>query len=336
MAIFSTNQNRQLYVAKKYGTVNDTAEVGTIELKTIGTGNNKEMYFLYKGADTVLKSDRIPVNNLEYVKAVGKEALRTPFKSQIVTLSTDINEGQPVSGQDYILRITLRQWYGMSDQDVYFKEGAVHAVKGMTADQFYQKMVDSLNLCFSREVGATKDANPYLKFEVATESVKIGDETKSVKGIKITEKAQPWTLGTETQEPVLFDALATTIYVDGTDLVWGNTYNTTVAKEDVVVGTSGLGNGTKIADLEYFCMGERGDQYRMIGFPNYIPTTYLVDPTKEYNVLEVHCSFTDTGVNSYKSEKDVTVVAEDYSVINSIVEDLNTVIPWDVETLTGE
>lgn len=310
-----------MYVAKKYGTVSDTAEVGTIELKTIGNGSNQEMYFLYKGADTVLKSDRIPVKNLEYIKAVSKEDLCIPLKSQMVTLNPDINEGQPVSGQDYILRITLRQWYGMSDQDVYFKEGAVHAVKGMTAAQFYQKMADSLNLCFSREVGATKDANPYLDFKASAD------------GILITEKPQPWTRGTETQEPVLFEAVPTTIYVDGADVIWGEVENKTPNKEDMVVGVNAVGNGTKIADLEYFCMGERGDQYRMIGFPNHIPTTYLVDPTKEYHVIDIHYSFTDTGINSYKSEKDITLVSTDTEALNSIIDAVNTYIESGVTKL---
>lgn len=56
-------------------------------------------------------------------------------------------------------------------------------------------------------------------------------------------------------------------------------------------------------------MGERGDQYRNMGWPNVIETKYLVDPTKQYDVLELHFAFTDSGVNSYRSEKDITIVA---------------------------
>ena len=66
-------------------------------------------------------------------------------------------------------------------------------------------------------------------------------------------------------------------------------------------------------------MGERGDQYREIGFPNYIPTTYLVDPSKEYNVLDLHFAFTDDGVNSYRSEKEITVVDTDGKAIDGII-----------------
>lgn len=56
-------------------------------------------------------------------------------------------------------------------------------------------------------------------------------------------------------------------------------------------------------------MGERGDQYRGKGWPNVIPTKYLVDPTQQYHVLELHYAFTDTGVNSYRTEKEITIVA---------------------------
>lgn len=313
MSVFSTNQNRQFYVATEVaGAVSESSKAGAIQLKDIDNGIDKELYFIAKGADTVLRSDRIPVKNISYIKAVAAQEMITPLKSVLVSLDSTVNEGAPVLGQDYILRINFRQFYGMSDQDQYFKDAAVHVVKGMDATAFYEAMVKALNLCFARELGATKDSNPYLKFEASAD------------GITITEKEQPWTLGTEAQEPVYFDIVPTTIYVDGNDLVWGTLTDKTPTKANAVVGSTGIGNGKKIADLEWFCMGERGDQYRQIGWPNNIDTKYLVDPTKQYNVLEIHYAFTDTGISSYRSEKDITIVAEDVTVINNLVEAINT------------
>ncbi len=315
MSVFSTNQNRQFYVATEGAdTVSETSKAGAIQLKSIDNGVDKELYFIVKGADTVLKSDRIQVKNLSYVKAVSAADMVTPLKSVLVSLSADVNEGKPVVGQDYILRINFRQFYGMSDQDQYFKDVAVHATKEMntTPSKFYEALVKALNFGFSRELGATKDSNPYLKFETTTD------------GVLITEKEQPWTLGTQAQEPVYFDIVPTTIYVDGADEIWGTVTDKTPAKATAVVGSTGIGNGKKIADLEWFCMGERGDQYRQIGWPNNIDTKYLVDPTKQYNVLEVHFAFTDEGVNSYRSEKDITIVSESADVINALVKAINT------------
>ena len=303
MSVFSTNQNRQFYVisdvvsydASASVDVDDSSDAGKVQVRVIDNGIDKEFYFLVKGADTVLKSDRIPVKNLSYAKAVSAEKLRTPLKSVLVSLNANVNGGVPVVGQDYILRINFRQFYGMSDQDQYFKDVAVRATSSTTPDaaSFYKELVKALNLSFARELGATKDSNPYLTFEAQDD------------GVLITEKEQSWHLGTEAQEPVIFDIFPTTIYVDGVDEIWA-----TVETQDADTTTEGMyiKNGKKIADLEWFCMGERGDQYRQIGWPNNIDTHYLVDPTKEYDVLELHYAFTDDGISSYRSEKDITFV----------------------------
>ena len=320
--VTSTNQNRHLYVAKAYNaTVDDASAVGTIGgVKVIGEGKEKELIFMYRGADNTLKSDSIQLENLGYAKAIKAADLITPLKSQIITLDPNVNGGLPVAGQDYILRINLSHWIGMSEYDQYCKEGAVHAVSGMTAAQFYQKMVDSLNLSFSREIGANKNSNPYFTFSVNN-------------GIVITEKEQPWRLGIEAQEPVIFSAQPTTIFFSGEDAIWGVVADNTPAKSAAVVGVDAVGNGKKMADLEWFCMGERGDQYRMKGYPNYIPTQYLVDPTKEYNVLELHHAYTDKGVNSYRSEKDITIISDDAAALNSLISEINTQAGLNIQTI---
>lgn len=341
---FNTNQNRHLYVATQTPDegekVNSQSAVGTIDLKQDKDG--KEVYFVYRGADTVLHSDRIQIKNLDYVKAIKAEDLRRPFKSQVITLDEDINDGNPIISQDYILRIVLRQWIGMGNEDQYFKEACVHATSKIAdAAAFYEKMVDQLNLAFAREIGADRNSNPYLKFEAITSAVTVYDpeskESKSIPaGIKITEKAQPWILGLEQQLPVLFDAQPSTIFEDGTDEIWGKVYPVVIDKANVVVdgdNPTGYGNGHDIADLEYFSMGERGDQYRNVGWPKVIPTTYLVEPDKEYNVLEIHHAFTDTGENSYRSDKDITIVSTDKAVINNLVNKINTATGLNVKTL---
>lgn len=92
-------------------------------------------------------------------------------------------------------------------------------------------------------------------------------------------------------------------------------------------------------------MGERGDQYRKIGWPNDVETVGMVDPTKTYDVFEIHYAFTDTGVNSYRSEKDIIIAVPtavktstdgggaDYTVINTIIGAFNTATGLNVATL---
>ena len=47
----------------------------------------------------------------------------------------------------------------------------------------------------------------------------------------------------------------------------------------------------------------------------------LCSVSKQYDVVELHYAFTDTGVNSYRSEKDITlVVATDASTSATAIE----------------
>ena len=324
MAVFSTNQNRHFYVAKSYndsgadgGKSIDDASVnaGAIEVKSIGEGNNKELIFLYKNPDKeIIKSDRIKLKNLDYIKAFNAADMVIPLKKVEVTLDPNINSGAPITGQDYILGINFRQWVGSDEKYTYYKDAAVHVTSAIdNAKKFFDAMKAQLDLAFARELGATKTSNPYLDFTVSGS----GANAKLV----ITEKPQDWTLGIESQESVLFDVIPTTIYNGGDDVIWGVV---TPVASTKTVGTDAIGNGHKIADLEWFCMGERGDQYRYKGWPNYIPTKYMVDPALQYNVLEIHHAFTDTGVNSYRSEKDITIVASEKNVLNAIISAINT------------
>ena len=59
-----------------------------------------------------------------------------------------------------------------------------------------------------------------------------------------------------------------------------------------VTPTRTVGDGHNMADLEYFCMGARGDIYRGMGYPNIIHTTYLADPTAVYDTLDIHYYYT--------------------------------------------
>ena len=325
----TTNQNRQLYVASAYNAiVSDSSATGTIGgIKVSDSGLGKEMYFLYKGADTVLKSDRIQLQNLTYAKAFAAADMVVPLKKVKVELDSAVNGGNIVVGQDYILNIVFRAFYLDTDNQDYYKFGAVHATSAMAADkkEFYKAMVASLNANFRREVGATATSNPYLEFSAGTPG--------SEDGIYITEKEQGWTLGIEQQRRVDFEVLPQQIYTSGNDEVWGKLSDLTPTKAAATVGVDAIGNGKKIADLEYFCMGERGDQYRNMGWPNVIATQYLVDPSKEYNVLELHFAFTDSGVNSYRSEKDITIVAEDATELNSLITAINSAAGLNIATI---
>lgn len=336
MATFSTNQVRQLYVAKALKTPHVLASdaAGSIAVKNDTAKNH--LYFEYKGADNLMRSDLIDIKNILYAKATDADAMAHELKSVTVTLDANVNGGAPVAGQDYILRIVFKQYVGMSDEDQYFKYGMVHAYAGMTASDFYKKLALSLVKNFSREVV------PLVKFTLTNsddEAVPVEATTKesslteTYTALVIDEVEQPWRLGIMEQTPVYFTVQPTTITVNGDERIWGTVEDTDPA------GT--IDNGKKIADLEYFCMGERGDIYRGVGFPDNIPTTYLVDPTVKYNVIDIHYAYVGSNESVQKSEKTITLVVPKVgannqagnALANSIISAINTATGLTIATL---
>ena len=332
MANFSTNQSRHLYVISGYNSsVTDASAVGTIGAVTaIDDLRGKEVMFKYKGVESVLPSDFIQIQNIGYAKAIPASDMITVMKKIEVTLDSTVNSGAPVSGQDYVLSINFKNFFSSGDASQYFKDAAVHATASMSASDFYKAMVNSLNAAFSREPGATKTSNPYLTFSV--------DNTTTATKIIIEEKPQEWALGTKKARRIMFDIFCSTIYTGGDDVVWGTVTDATPTKANAVVGTNAVGNGQQIADLEWFCMGERGDQYRGVGWPNVISTKYLVDSTQQYHVFELHFAFTDTGVNSYRTEKEITIVApataDGKTALNGFIGAFNTATGLSIATLS--
>lgn len=357
MATFSTNQVRQLYVAKALKTPHVLASdaVGSIAVKNDTAKNH--LYFEYKGADNLMRSDLIDIKNILYAKATDADDMAHELKSVTVTLATDVNGGAPVAGQDYILRIAFRQYVGMSDEDQYFKYGMVHAYASMDADEFYKVLALSIAKNFSREVvplikievhsKATKskggfDSNGYMVVTPTTKDNGKSDTTNpyyatdtlvtDIDSIRITEVEQPWRLGVMAQTPVYFTVQPVAVMVNGDERIWAT----------VTEGTNGtIGNGKKIADLEYFCMGERGDIYRGIGFPHNIVTTYLVDPTVKYNVIDIHYAYVGSNESVQKSEKTITLVIPKVgannqasnALANSIISAINTATGLTIATL---
>ena len=330
MATFSTNQVRHLYVAKELKSPRVLAAdaAGSIAVKSDTAKNH--LYFEYKGADNLMRSDLIDIENILYAKATDADDMAHELKAVTVTLDSEVNAGAPVAGQDYILRIVFKQYVGMSDEDQYFKYGMVHAYVGMTASDFYKKLALSLAKNFSREIV------PLVKFVLtnsADEAVPVDATTKesslteTYKALVIDEVEQPWRHGVMEQNPVYFEVQPVPVTVNGDERIWGKVEDTEPA------GT--IANGKKIADLEYFCMGERGDIYRGVGYPNNIPTTYLVDPTVKYNVIDIHYAYVGSNESVQKSEKTITLVVPKIGAKNNVSNALANSIIAAINTATG-
>lgn len=300
MAVFSTNQVRQLYVVNS---TSDLVSPGGIQL--LAKGN--DIFAKYTGAmGDVMRSDLINKDKILYTSLATSDKLAYKLKGQKITLNPDVNGGAPLEGRDYILRVLFSEYIGISPVDKTLKYGTVHITPGMTASDFYAEM--AYNLYTSQK----HETNPIMGVAVivggAFEGLEI-EETMTledikgvgtIEGIVIYEVGQPWHLGVMPQGVVKIDPQVTRITYNGDDSIfWGKVESIDTPASYV------LPEGQKIADLEYFCMGERGDQYRNAGWPNIVPTKYLVDPEAEYDLYTIHYAYVGEGTHQEKSEKDI-------------------------------
>lgn len=333
MAVFSTNQVKQLYVADKYDATLET--VGSI---SVGADSGKtQMYFKYMGAGGQTRSDLIDIKNITSAVATDADKMVRPLRTFKLVLDKKVNSGTPVAGQDYITRIWVKNYIGISEEDQTFKFGVAHAYTGMTASDFYKVMAMSLVRNFNSdeenlvkiylEVGGTK---PEEVTGTPTEVTKLTKESTlsdTYTGIVIEEKPQEWALGVFMQNPVNFEVIPTTIVANSEEVIWG------IATK--VVSTKVIDNGKTIADMEYFFMGERGDVYRYMGFPNSFRTKYLVDPDKKYNTINIHYFFKDSGESVQQSEKDIMLVVPKVGTTNKISNALTNTVITAINTASG-
>lgn len=321
MFIGSDNQFRNLYVMKSYKASESALEaVGDATLK-VDTAKNA-MYLVYKDTEDNLTSDIIDLKNLLYVKSTKAADMARKLNSQSVTLNED-----PISGQDYVLNVEVRNFVALGDDSTHIKFGAVHAVKGMTKSAFYKAMALNLAKNLSREVSPilnvlltkndTTDGESEVPVLVNGKMQVLAElkATESYTDIIIDEVEQPWRRGVAQVEPVNFNTTCGTVLVDGNDVIWG-----TVEKEE----GDPVNNGKQIADMEWFYHGTRGDIYREATYPDNFDFKPLVDETKAYSTLDIHFAYVGPGVEVAKSERTITVVCADAAELNKLITAIKT------------
>lgn len=324
MFIGSDNQFRNLYVMKAYkDSESALAAVGDATLK-VDTAKNA-MYLIYKDTEDNLTSDIIDLKNLLYVKSTKAADMARKLNSQSVTLNED-----PISGQDYVLNVEVRNFVALGDDSTHIKFGAVHAVKGMTKSDFYKAMAVNLAKNLSREVSpilnvlltkndsaasSEKDSEVAVLLNGKMQNLAALKSTETYTDIIIDEVEQPWRRGVAQVEPVNFNTTCGTVLVDGDDVIWG-----TVEKEE----GDPVNNGKQIADMEWFYHGTRGDIYREATYPDNFEFKPLVDETKAYSTLDIHFAYVGPGVEVAKSERTITVVCADAAELNKLITAIKT------------
>lgn len=224
----------------------------------------------------VSRTDIVDKDKVLYITAATAESMQIPTKGYTVTV------GEIEAGQDYIVKVNFTNYQGMGDEDTTVRVGYAHAKGSSTAATIAAEIADILKKNIGDE--------GLIGVEVEDNVIYIGELLQN-----------EWILGVTPNEGVNFTVTVAPVIVDGEETFdWA-----TIAP--VETGEY-IANGRKMADLEYFAMGERGDQYRMVGWPNIIRTNYLVDPNEEYDAITIHFAFVDANDSVQKSERDLMIV----------------------------
>lgn len=298
MSVYSTNQARHLYVVH--------------EASDYSVGKDQEgcIFIKVKNADgEFLRSDLI--TNIIRAKATSAEKMKRELNAVEVS-------GTPSKAGVYTLGINYRQWIADSDESFYQEwasaklEMAAAAPTATEISNFYKRL--AVNLAKNTEKQGMVQV--YLIDSASSKTaVTSGNEvtlTGTYSKIAIVEIEQKWVLGTTPQ---------TVVYIDKSNVIAPWATITDVHSEVFVE------NGKEIADLEYFCLGERGDQYRNIGWPYTTPTRGKADSANTYDVIDIHYAYIGSNEGPQKSEKTLTIACKadgSFTIVNALIGAINT------------
>lgn len=267
MTNFSTNQVMQFYV------VDSTEDIAILSYKD-------EKAFKINFNKLGITSDKI--ENVEWATLVLEAGLRPKAKKMTVTFAGDV-----VIGEDYAVKVSYPEVGGAGVESWTTKTAIAHASKGATKETVIAELiaqltkilgVDDVLTVAPADGGFAITANvANLKYERGIRPIAIPDFNVTVNQITDERELTNWVNLDENQQ----------IPVEKVD--------------------TEIPSGYKLADMEYFAMGERGDEYRMAAYPNHIVTDYKIDPTADYDVYNIHYSYKGYNTQSHKSEKDLII-----------------------------
>lgn len=313
MATFSVNQVRQLYVVKATKTatsaVTNEGDVAINVLKD-NNGNKTDLYFVHKGKGGNTRSDLIKIDNIKSITSTKADDMRHLVRAQKLELESKFYDSnkkilEAVAGEDFLVRIYIPQFVGMSDEEDYVKHGVVRAYTGMTLDEFYKKLAVSVANNMGRE--PIPMISVYLltastKVEVKA-NTKVDDiKTTGITGLMFKEVQQPWDLGTKPETFVNFEIATTQVKMNGAE------FDAFKISDYSSTNKEYFSNARKIADLEYFCMGDRGDLYRNMGWPYVSPSKTFLDGTTDQDTVDIVYYYHGPNEDIQRSQKMITLV----------------------------
>jgi len=313
MGLAGQNQVRHMYVGdapaatvtslatlKSAGVANDLVLLGA-DGDAVALGKAFKLY-AKDALGNIISSDTIKPDNVLDAKSVAYTAA-TPKVVTISALTVDANSL-------YTVNIEIKGHGSLSPEDTYLKQGYYKAGAGDDAEAIVDGLIASLNRNFSREVGATAATNPSFTF------TKTG--STSTAALVVTGKLDA--AGFDGDKKIK-------VYDDFSVDISCSTYPTVTITQAF---SAGVGTGYQVVEMEHYLLGERGDSYRLNGYPHNIVGPGLASSASgSYDIIEL--SYFDEGRDeAKKSKKSVTIAIPTAAVpnanVNGVIADLNTIL----------
>lgn len=242
-----------------------------------------------------ITSDKI--ENVEWAKLTKAAKLQPKAKQATITFA-----GEVVVGQDYAVKVSYPEVGGAGVESWTTKTAVAHAGKGATKETVVEELVAQLTKVLGvDDVLTVAEAEGGFTITPNVENVKY---ERGIRPIAIPD----------------FNVTVNQIIDDGELTNWvALDDNQQIPVESI---ETGLTSGYKLADMEYFAMGERGDEYRMAAYPNHIITDYKIDPAKNYDVYNIHYSYKGYNTQSHKSEKDLVIAVTAGTTLSALATEL--------------
>ena len=304
MTNFNTYQTRHLYVAKAIDSSVDT--IGDIALGT--TAENEYFFFKYMNADGLLtRSDLINPCWIRSVKKTAAADMARPLQMHTIAVDTNAVTLSSLVGKTLTCTLTFQEFIDYAPNSTYTVTAAVVGNSTNTANStaFHKALAEAIALALPDR------AYPLAKVfsngsEVTKAIAKAGSAVGASGGVVVVEAPTKYVRGKLSGEPIPFTVSFSLKDGNVGDIAWG----TDTVTESNISGNTVMPANYVVADLEYFCLGERGDVYRGSTWPNNFEPTYMVDLSKNYDIVTVEYYWQGTAENVQKSPRMIQIACE--------------------------
>lgn len=282
MANFNTYQTRNLYVVKSFLASGEPDAAGELAMGTTATG---EIFFKYFNGDGLAtRTDLIRPASIISLKKTKAAEMDTPVPAYTITLDSAVTLANCV-GKVFTLTINLHQLlsYDMNDSMAVTASVIGNSTNTANATAFYAAVEDAIK----------KVTPKFTKAAAYTVS-------SSSSGVVVTPAPGAYRRGLLSKD--IF-TLSFSSRLHGDDVAWANVAEAASASVKIP-------SVYAIADLEEFALGERGDQFRGYAYPHNYEPTYLVDLSKEYDMVSIEFAWQGNAENIQKSPRMIQLACE--------------------------